>query len=105
MARKEMKATRKRSPGRRRKKDPITRTNTQDTMKKKVATKSHLTMRKSRMENTTSLERRRRKANTVTRSSTRRDRRPPVTTRRPTRMSTTKNTNSTMTSTRKANTR
>jgi hypothetical protein len=105
MARKAMKVTRKRSLGRRRKKDRTTRMNIQDMTKKKVATRNLNTMKENLTRKTMKLQRRRRKASTDTRNSTRRDRRPLAITRRLTRMNTTKNTNSTMTSTKKANIR
>jgi hypothetical protein len=105
MAKKEMKVTRRRSHGRRKKKDLTTRTNIQDMMKRRAATRNPNMTKENPTRNIMKLERRRRKESTDTRSSTRRDRRPLVTTRRPTRMNTTRNTNSTMTSTKKANIR
>lgn len=100
-----MKDTRRRSLGRRRKKDRTIRTIIQDMTKKKAATRNLNTMKLNPTRNITKVERRARKESTDTRNSTRRDQRPLATTRRPTRMNTTKNTNSTMTSTKKANIR
>lgn len=105
MAKREMKATRRRSRGKRKKRDHTIRMNIQDMMKKKVATKKKNMMKPSHIKNIMNLPRRRRKASMVTKNSTRRDLRPLATTRRPTRTNIIKNINSTMTSTKKANIR
>lgn len=72
---------------------------------KKVVTRNPATTKPTHTKNTMKAERRKRAANMDTRNSTRRDQRPLDTTRRPTRMNTTNPTNSTMTSTKKANIR
>lgn len=105
MAKKEMKDTRKRSLGTKKKKGPITKTIILVTMKKKGVTKNLNMMKENPTRNTVKPQRRRRKENTVTRNSTRRDQKPLVITRRPTKMNTTKNTNSMMTKKKKANIR
>lgn len=105
MARREMKVTRKRSLGRRKKKARTIRTIIQEMTKKKAVTRSRNMMKLTPTKNIMKLLRKARKESMVTRSSTRRDQRLLVITRRLTRMNTIKNTNSTTISMKKANIR
>jgi hypothetical protein len=105
MARREMKVTRKRSLGTKKKKDPTIKMTMQEKMKKKVATKNQNMMKLNHTKKIMITLRNRRVESMDTRNSTRRDQRPLDTTTRPTRMNTTKNTNSTMISMKMANIR
>lgn len=100
-----MKATRRRSHGKRKKKVLTIRKNLVEKMEKKVATRSLNMMKPIHTKRIMMLPRNLKKESMDTRSSTRRDQRPLAITRRPTRMNTIKHTNSTMISMKKANIR